>query len=136
MLESDLKRTQHLKKVTFERKYLSLLRKLGTKRSNVEEIPVVFANRKPEDGLDYYYYLGPLDEKTRPFCRQMLKIDKVFSEEEIKYMSDELNYPVLDYAGSYGCRHQWVKFRGKIISTPKPTQRDIRKLINKGMEAE
>lgn len=120
--------------MAFERKFLSLANKLGTPKKKVEELPKEFANRIPEKGMDYYYYLGPLDEKTRPFCRHMLKIDKVFSREEIDYMSAELNYPVLEYGGSYNCRHQWVKFRGRVISTPKPTQREIRRLINNGME--
>lgn len=129
-----IKRIQTFKKIKFERDLLSRLKKTGFKKSQVEEIKKEFANRIPEKGENYYYYLGPLDEKTRPFCRQMLKIDKVFSEDQINYISEELNYPVLEYGGSYNCRHQWVKFRGRVIPTPNPTQREIRKLINNGME--
>lgn len=132
----DLQKLSRVKKLAFERKFFSLANKLGTPRKKVELFTSEYANRIPEKGMDYYYYMGPLDEKTRDFCKHMLKIDKVFSKEEIDYMSAELNYPVLEYGGSYGCRHQWVKFRGRIISTPKPTQREIRRLINNGMEAE
>ncbi len=116
---------------------LKLLRsdKYGIPRSEVEEITENFADRKPEEGMNYYYYSGPLDEKTRPFCSLMLTIDKVFSEEEIAKISEELNYSVLKYKGSYKCRHDWIKFRGKRIYTPAPTQRDIRKLINKGIQS-
>jgi hypothetical protein len=118
-----------------EKLLISLLKNTGVSRSSVEEIPKQFADRKPEEGVDYYYYIGPNDAKTRPFCRLMLKIDKVFTEEEINYISDNLNYPVLEFCGSYGCRHSWVRFRGRRISTPPPTQREIRKLINRGIEA-
>jgi len=65
----------------------------------------------------------------------MLKIDKVFSQSEIDRISDELGYDVLVYCGSYNCRHQWIRFRGKRINTPVPTSRQIRKLINDGIEA-
>lgn len=123
------------KKLAFERELLKLLSKCGVKRSEVEEIPKEFADRKPEEGVEYYYYVGPNDDKTRAFCKLMLKLDKVFSIDEISYISEELNYPVLEYKGSYNCRHNWVRFRGKRIFTPKPTVREIRKLINSGIEA-
>ena len=89
----------------------------GTKKSLIEEVKNEFAWRKPEEGMDYFYYSGPDDDKTRPFCKLMLKIDKVFSTEEIDKIGEELNYDVLKYKGSYNCRHKWVRFRGKRIST-------------------
>lgn len=132
-MTDQVKRLQIFKKIKFELDLFRLLKSCGVKRSLVEEIPTELANRKPEKGVDYYYYIGPLDEKTRPFCRLMLSIDKVFTKEEIEYMSEELEYPVLEYKGSYNCRHNWVKFRGQIINTPKPTQREIRRLINSNL---
>jgi hypothetical protein len=107
---------------------------MGLPKNSVIEVKEEFANRKPEQGMHYFYYSGPLDDKTREFCKLMLNIDKVFSEEEINKISEELNYDVLKYEGSYNCRHKWVRFRGKIISTPSPTMREIRKLINNGIE--
>ncbi len=127
-------RIQTFKRLKLELQLFELLKNTGVSRSLVEELPQEFANRNPEKGVNYYYYNGPLDAKTRPFCKLMLKIDKVFTEEQINYISEELNYPVLEYKGSFGCRHQWIKFRGRIINTPQPTQRDIRKLINSGVE--
>ena len=129
-------RLQLFKRLKQEREILSVLSKYGIPKSHVIEVKSEFADRKPEAGVNYYYYNGPLDAKTRKFCRLMLKIDKVFSEEEINKVSDELGYPVLEYCGSYGCRHQWIRFRGNRIYTPKPTVREIRKLINDGIESE
>lgn len=127
---------QNLKRIATELNLFRILSKYGTKSVFIERIKEGFADRKPEQGVTYYYYNGPLDAKTRSFCRLMLKIDKVFSEEEINKISEELGYSVLEYCGSFGCRHQWIKFWGRRISTPKPTVREIRKLINDGVEFE
>lgn len=97
----------------------------GIKKSFVRECKDEFADRKANPFINYYYYTGPLDEKTRPFCRKMLLMDKVFSEDEINIISNKLNYDVLVYMGSYNCRHEWVKFSGKIITTTKPTNRQL-----------
>jgi hypothetical protein len=118
----------------FERKLLNALKRTGFDKSNIQNLEG-FATRTPEKGEEYFYYTGPLDDKTRDFCRLMLKIDKVFSKEQIDKIGQELNYDVLKYRGSYNCRHKWVRFRGKIISTPPPTVMEIRKLINRGIEA-
>lgn len=118
-----------------ERDIIRALRSTGYKKSQIEKIPIELATRIPEEGEDYFYYDGPLDEKTRDFCRLMLKIDKVFSRSQIDYISRELGYDVLVYCGSYNCRHNWIRFRGRFISTPEPTLGQIRKLINRGIEA-
>ena len=118
-----------------ENRVLRAFSKYGIPRNEIQELKIEFADRIPEPGEDYYYYSGPLDNKTRNFCRLMLAIDKVFSQEEIDKISEELGYDVLRYCGSYNCRHQWIRFRGKRIFTPKPTVREIRKLINNGIEA-
>ena len=50
-----------------------------------------------------YYYLGPMDEKTRPICLEML------SEGAIPLSEVESRYPgaMKDGAG-WNCRHQWT----------------------------
>lgn len=123
-------------KLAQNNRVLRVISKYGVERSRVEEVKLELAWRRPDQGQTYYYYNGPLDDKTRPFCRLMLQIDKVFSQEDIDKISEELGYSVLEYCGSFGCRHQWVKFRGKFITTPKPTVMEIRKLINDGDEFE
>lgn len=117
----------------FEKKLLDLIKKFGRPISEVQEIPHQLAARKPKEGEDYYYYIGPNDQKTREFCKEMLRIDKVFSETDIDIMSNYLNYDVLKYKGSYNCRHNWIKFRGKVITTPEPTVRQIKSLVSKGI---
>lgn len=108
------------------------LKKIGIERSKIEEIPETF-DRLPKKGEEYYYYMGPLDEKTRDFCRKMLQMDKVFSKKEIDKLSRYLNYDVLEFVGAYNCRHQWVRFRGREIPTAPPTVKQINDLIRSGV---
>lgn len=121
--------------IRFSQEYILLkeLKKIGRKRSEVQEIPESF-DRAPKEGEEYYYYFGPLDEKTRDFCKQMLQMDKVFSKKEIDKLSKSLNYDVLEFVGAYNCRHQWVRFRGKEIRTAPPTVKQINDLIRAGVK--
>jgi hypothetical protein len=113
---------------------LQFVKKYGIPRWQIEEVKEEFADRKPQEGMNYYYYVGPNDEKTRAFCKQMLKYDKVVSELDIEILSNYLNYDVKEYKGSYNCRHNWVKFRGKRISTPELTVRQIKRLRDLGIK--
>lgn len=127
-----LDRLKRLSKSRTEKELLKRLANSGIPRSSVQNIEG-FANRKPEEGENYYYYSGPMDEKTRKFCYNMLMLDKVWSESDIYLLSIDLNYDVNKYMGSYNCRHKWVRFRGKIISTPAPTSNQIRKIADSGI---
>lgn len=111
-----------------------LMLEKGIPANQVERFNEEFADRKPKEGETYYYYTGPLDDKTRPFCKQMLKYDKVVSETDIDILSNYLDYDVKKYKGSYNCRHNWVRFRGKRILTPELTIPQIRKLTNLGIQ--
>lgn len=117
-----------------ENALLKLFATKGIPKSQVIEFKQEFADRPAKKGEEYYYYSGPLDEKTRPFCRQMLAYDKVVSSVDIDILSNYLNYDVKKYKGSYNCRHKWVRFRGKRISTPELTIPQIRKLVSKGIK--
>jgi hypothetical protein len=117
-----------------EHALLKFISERGIPRKNIEAINIEFANRKVEKGTDYYYYTGPSDDKTRPFCKKMLSLDKVLTETDIDILSNYLDYDVKKYKGSYNCRHNWVKFRGKIISTPELTIGQIRDLVRKGIK--
>lgn len=65
-----------------------------------------------------YKYNGPLDDKNRTFCRQLLLFQgttKVFRKEDINQMSFTTSnpefgtYSIFRYKGSYGCRHKWQR---------------------------
>ena len=63
------------------------------------------------DTLDLVYvYVGPRDDKNRPFCRQW--VGKATARPEALVNGQDL--PVPDYCGGYNCRHSWA-----------PTPRDI-----------
>jgi hypothetical protein len=122
---------------TFKIEYYlkKLFNEKGIPSSQVERFTEEFADRKPKAGQNYYYYTGPLDDKTRPFCKTLLSLDKVLSETDIDILSNYLNYDVKKYKGSYNCRHNLVKFRGKRISTPELTITQIRDLVRKGIKS-
>lgn len=61
----------------------------------------------------FYYYDGPLDEKTRGFCRTLLKQDKYYTQDDLDYLSKYCGYDVELYMGAYNCRHQWKRARLK-----------------------
>ena len=126
-------RLRAIKRIAEEYKLLRGLSKIGISKSKVEQIDESF-DRAPKKGEEYYYYSGPLDEKTRPFCKKMLEMDKVFSKKEIDKLSGYLNYDVLEFVGAYNCRHHWVRFRGREIATPPPTVKQINDLIRAGIK--
>jgi len=103
-----------------------------------------FKDIKVGRGDEYYVFAGPTAE--RDFCVFMLKIDKVFSIEEINTLSTLMGYDVFQYEpgpimkhggpGGPNCKHKWRRFRGKfIISGNVPTNRQIDVLINKSVFA-
>ncbi len=58
------------------------------------------ATGKPDE---LFYYAGPLDVKTRPFCRA--RVGKVFTREELETADNgQLPNPLLT-GGGYNCRH-------------------------------
>lgn len=101
------------------------------------------AKDRPATGDEFYYYSGPVSDDTRDFCRYMLRVDKVFSRAEIDFMSRMMGYNVFEYVpgpimpnggpGGPNCKHRWIRFRGKFISTPAPTDSQITSLINKNI---
>lgn len=124
------------------------LLKLGKQKRFVEAIELIdgehFKDVKVNPGDEYYVYTGPQAE--RDFCKFMLKIDKVFSIEEINTLSTLMGYDVFRYEpgpimpnggpGGPNCKHKWRRFRGKfIVSGNVPTNRQIDVLINKSVFA-
>jgi hypothetical protein len=62
-----------------------------------------------------YEYVGPLDQKTRKFCRRMLQLSKrgtLWSKSDLQNIQGSnpefpAYYNIYLYKGSYGCRHSW-----------------------------
>lgn len=65
-------------------------------------------------GAEYYQYVGPLDEKNRPFCADVASRNQVFTPLGIEMLN---NHPELHpevppnvalVCGGYNCRHVWA----------------------------
>jgi hypothetical protein len=66
---------------------------------------VMSAAREVEGELGLVYvYVGPKDDKNRPFCRQW--VGKAVSDPS--GLDNGQGLPVDDYAGGYRCRHSWA----------------------------
>lgn len=81
----------------------------------------------------FYYYDGPLDDRTRPFCAELLALGKLFSQDDMDYLSLRLGYDAFLYCGSFGCRHAWkrARIKGRIqegFVPERPTPSDINDL--------
>lgn len=70
-----------------------------------------FAEIDPNES--FYYYDGPLDEKTRDFCKEILLTSKFFRQDDIDKLSTRAGYDVDLFFGSYNCRHTWKRARIK-----------------------
>lgn len=83
----------------------------------------------------WYYYEGPLDDKTRPFCQEMLLLGKFFSQTDLDMLSAGIGYNVYLYEGRWNCRHRWVRARIKQkikegYVPDEPTNGEINRLRN------
>jgi len=61
-----------------------------------------------------FLYVGPRDEKNRPFCADILARDRVWTLTEINGLDshpDTTRLPVRIYAGGWNCRHEWIEQR-------------------------
>ena len=106
---------QHLKKLKQEKISKFLLNDSIGKKVDKDQIEIINPNHYADidPNTSYFYYAGPLDEKTRDFCAEMLIAGKFYSQEEMDYLSFQLGYNVDLYMGSYNCRHKWVRARIK-----------------------
>lgn len=58
-------------------------------------------------GLDFFYYAGPKDNITRPFCRKL--VGKVISAKDMgKLNNGVVGSSALIQGGGYNCRHSWT----------------------------
>lgn len=68
------------------------------------QVEALQAGNDPET---LYVYLGPDDEKTRPFCHR--HVGKVYARAEIDEMDNGQLDNVFLTGGGYNCRHGWIE---------------------------
>ena len=74
---------------------------IGTQLSNFQRSVVLqMATDLPENTL--WEYIGPVDEKNRPVCKQFLRTDPL-TEDQIRAVKPD----ALETAGGVNCRHFW-----------------------------
>lgn len=95
--------------------------------TNVIANPNIDSDEDSQKRRIRYKYVGPKDEKNRPFCADMMNARRVFRREDIDEMSIQsvnpvgpVGYDIFRWRGSYNCRHKWVKLTyepvGRIIN--------------------
>lgn len=147
--QNKLNKINRIAQVVKHQKLINLLfsNKFGVPKSKVEAIEMLDDKTKMKDitvkrGDEYYVFDGPSPE--RDFCVYMMKIDKVFSIEDINAMSILMGYDVFEYQpgpimkdggpGGPNCKHKWRRFRGKFITDGNvPSDRQIGSLVNKSI---
>jgi len=88
-----------------------------------------------------FKYVGPRDDKNRQFCAEMLSKNRVYRQEDIDQLTDNVAneqfgfYNIFLWRGSFNCRHTWVKLwyapTGQIRNSGSST-----KGLEKGPEAQ
>lgn len=74
---------------------------------------VTFAKAE-ELGIDRFRYSGPNDNKTREFCKGLLKKKPaIYTKAEIEAMDNDQGLPVSTHGGGYNCRHSWIPIASK-----------------------
>lgn len=92
--------------------------------------PEQIDNRPPPETVNVfikYSYepkpgLKPIIETTRPFCKRLIELDRLYTRSEIESISQRVGYSVFDRKGGWWgndpeCRHRW--FRNIVIKKNK-----------------
>lgn len=88
--------------------------------------PEQIDNRPPPETVDIYIKysyepkpgLEPVIETTRPFCKRLIELDRLYTRSEIESISQRVGFSVWDRKGGWWgdkpeCRHRW--FRNVVI---------------------
>lgn len=59
-------------------------------------------------GLEVAIYFGSISSNTREFCKELLRSNRSWTENEIREMDNGQGLPVIRYCGGYRCQHEWV----------------------------
>lgn len=74
-------------------------------KTNPAQISIKYSY-EPKPGLD------PIIATTRPFCKKMIQLNRLYSRADIEKISERLGYSVFDRKGGFWgsnpeCRHRW-----------------------------
>lgn len=61
-------------------------------------------------------YMGPIDEVTRPFCRE--HVNKVITLDEAKALINDQGGNAYTEGGGYNCRHRWIAVEPSYKDSP------------------
>jgi len=122
-LKKDVKVIEETLKGLIERKLVkATITKIGTDRIIEREVmkpasELEGKNPKTQQILIRYSYEGPEDSRNRPFCAQLLKLNRFYSRTDIELISERVGYSVWDRRGGWltlsdgthrpYCRHEW-----------------------------
>jgi hypothetical protein len=82
-------------------------------RTSAQRSAQLFMNYQAERyGLGNFIYVGPMDSKTRPFCRRLL--GNVYSRDEIDKMDNGQTMNTFATCGGFNCRHKWVAVSNEV----------------------
>ena len=79
--------------------------------TSLRAVGQAFSNRlATRRGVQSFYYLGPFDQKTRPFCTALIssRNQAIYTIEEIRTLDNGQGLDVFLNGGGYNCRHRWI----------------------------
>lgn len=59
-------------------------------------------------GLNRAKYFGSIGPNTRLFCSNLLNLNEIYTEAQIRAMDNHQGLPVIRYCGGYRCTHEWL----------------------------
>lgn len=84
--------------------------------------PEMIDTRVPAETVDIYIKysyeakpgLKPIIDTTRPFCKRLIELDRLYTRSEIESISQRVGFSVWDRKGGFWgsspeCRHRWVR---------------------------
>lgn len=77
-----------------------------TRTAHMQSARAFNENIAHEAGLEQRIYVGPFDNKTRPFCQEF--VGAVMTVIEIEELDNGQTGDVLTTGGGWNCRHQWI----------------------------
>ena len=90
------------------------------------------AKQLPRGAKRFFFYVGPLDGKTRDFCRALE--GKAIPEHLFRRLRNKSKLPVKKYGGGYNCRHTILPITDAIVKAkniPIATSDDVNR-ANRG----